>query len=286
MPPKKKSVVLTPAASVGSRRSTRSTKVTSPVVKSLRTVGIVAGSAKKSAKGGSDKKGGHEGDAPDIATAESCSRPSRNALGSKAAMDLNDQSTVVQQKTRRRGTRNEDKGSKMVRREKTNPGTTDDSDWSDVETDRSSVSPTSNSNHRQPLDVVPTAVDHLPRQGANSRRRLSVNRAAQRTYLHNNNNTLTFDAMIRYAAEPKDQPLNFGRVIAGEGRRRSQWGQPTTCRGLRMYTVVVNRRRQRTTSTDHRRTTAEIVSTDVCNLPNRLRQSTDIYRRNSTDLPT
>ena len=145
MPPKM-TVVLTPAASVGSRRSTRTTKVSSPVVvKSLRTVGIVAGSAKKSAKGGSDKKGGQEGDAPDIVTAMSCSRPSRKALGTKAAMDLTDQSTVVQQKTRRRGARKEDKnisvgkrtdkGSKMAQREKTNHETADDSDWSDVETD-------------------------------------------------------------------------------------------------------------------------------------------------------
>ena len=63
----------------------------------------------ESAKGGSDKKGGQDGDAPDIVTAKSCSRPSRNALGSKAAMDLTDQSTVVQRKTRRRGARKEDK---------------------------------------------------------------------------------------------------------------------------------------------------------------------------------
>jgi len=123
---------------------------------------------------------------------------------------------------------------------------------------------TLSSNHRQPMDVVPTAVNHLPRKGANRRRRLCVNRAAQLTYLHNNN-TLTFGAMSRYAAEPKDQPSNFGRVIAGEGRRRSQWGQPITCRRLRMYIVV---------------------STDVRNLPNGLRQSTNIYRRSSTDLPT
>jgi hypothetical protein len=146
MPPKRKTVVLTPAASVGSRRSTRTTKVSTPVVvKSLRTAEIVAGSARKSAKGGSDKKSGHGGDAPDIATAKSGSRLSRNALGSKSAMDLTDQSTVVQQKTRRRGARKEDKnisvenrtdkGSKMARREKAKPEATDDSDWSDVEAD-------------------------------------------------------------------------------------------------------------------------------------------------------
>ena len=210
-------------------------------------------------------------------------------------MDLADQSTVVQQKTRRRGTRKEDenismenradKGSKMARWEKTNSGTTDDSDWSGVVTDESSVadvefeSPSANGRRTHRRE---SPAETRRQQSSPSVRQL----AAQRTYLHNNNNTSTVDAMSRYAAEPHDQPLNFGRVIPGGGRRRSQRLQPTTCRRLRMYTVVVNRRRLGTTSTDRRRTTAEIVTTDVRHLPNGLRQSTDIYRRSSTDLPT
>jgi hypothetical protein len=60
------------------------------------------------------------------------------------------------------------------------------------------------------MDVVPTVVNHLTRQSVNSRRRLYVIRAAQRTYLPDNNNISTVDAINRYTAESKDQPLNFG----------------------------------------------------------------------------
>jgi hypothetical protein len=129
---------------------------------------------------GSNKKGGKAGDAPDIATAKSCSRPLRNALGSELAMDLTYQSTVEWRKTRQRGARKvkeKDIGGKI--------GWTKNRRWRGVErrnlkqpTNRIGptwkrtkvLSPTLNSNCRQPMDVVPTAVSRLPGQSANSRR--------------------------------------------------------------------------------------------------------------------